>query len=175
LSAGFPVRVRSHLGDDLLMSETDERATRAMSGTGDHWLVPGKEMVVAVCGGLTHDGHPMLDAAGQLARLHEIRERTPLSEAAGIDRRRLQLVRSIDRWMTLTTPVPYHEVGTFDATVGQVVDRLAERVTQVCVTLAYAPDSVVDNAWSRVYELADAYQDLVDGLCAGTHRVPDAC
>ncbi|MET7767560.1 hypothetical protein [Nocardia sp. NPDC005366] len=157
------------------MSDTDERATRAMSGVGDHWLVPGKEMVVAVCGGLSHDGHPMLEAAVELARLHEIRERTPLSEAAGIDRRRLQLVRSIDRWMTLTTPVPYGEVGTYDMTVGQVVDRLAERVTQVCVTLAHAPESVLDSVWVRVHELADTYQDLVDGLRAGTHRVPDAC
>jgi hypothetical protein len=41
------------------------------------------------------------------------------------------------------------------------------------VPLAQAPDAVFYDAWVRVNELADHYQDLVDELRAGTRRLPD--
>ncbi|MEV0292904.1 hypothetical protein [Nocardia sp. NPDC050710] len=146
-----------------------------MTELGDRWKVPGKELLLAACRGLPHDDHPMLDAAGELAQLHEIRERAPASETAKIDRRRLQLVRAIDRWIALATPVPYGIVGTHSETVGRLVDRLAELTTQAFVPLAYAPDAVFYDAWLRVNELADSYQDLVDELRAGTLGIPDVC
>ncbi|MET8774896.1 DUF4254 domain-containing protein [Nocardia sp. NPDC050713] len=141
--------------------------------TTDNWMVPGKEQLVAACRGFPHDDHPMLEAAGELAQLHALRERTPAREVAKLDRRRDQLVRAIDRWMTLATPVPGGAAHAHSETVGRMVDRLAQLTTQACVPLAAAPDPVFYEAWVQVVELADVYQDLVDALQAGTRRVPD--
>ncbi|WP_431969440.1 DUF4254 domain-containing protein [Nocardia sp. bgisy134] len=135
-----------------------------MSETTDNWMVPGKEQLVAACRGLPHDDHPMLEAAGELAQLHVLRERTPRYEMAKLDRRRVQLVRSIDRWMTLATPVPGSGAHAHNETVGGMVDRLAQLVAQACVPLSAAPDPVFYDAWLQVVELADRYQDLVDAL-----------
>ncbi|MFD0364442.1 DUF4254 domain-containing protein [Nocardia sp. GCM10030253] len=136
-------------------------------------MVPGRDLLIAACRGLPHDDHPMLDAAGELAQLHEIRERTPVREMDKLDRRRAKLVRSIDLWVTLAMPVPFGAVGVHSETVGQIVDRLAEMTIQAFVPLAQAPDAVFYDAWVRVNELADIYQDLIDELRAGTRRLPD--
>ncbi|WP_068069312.1 hypothetical protein [Nocardia xishanensis] len=143
-----------------------------MSDTIDNWMVPGREQLVAACRGLPHDDHPMLEAAGELAQLHVLRERTPGYEMAKLDRRRVQLIRSIDRWMTLATPVPGGGRPNSE-TVGGMVDRLAQLIAQACVPLAAAPDSVFHDVWSQVVDLAERYQDLVDALQAGTREVPD--
>ncbi|MFC9896133.1 hypothetical protein ACFVMC_20800 [Nocardia sp. NPDC127579] len=113
----------------------------------------------------------MLDAAGELTQLHMDRERTPVCELVQIDRRRTQLVRAIDRWMTLATPVPPPGEHWHYESVGRVVDRLAELTAQA-IPLDHAPDSIFYDIWLRVAETADAYQDLADGLCAGTLRPP---
>ncbi|WP_194814526.1 hypothetical protein [Nocardia sp. XZ_19_385] len=142
-----------------------------MTDANDNWMVPGKELLLAACRGLPHEDHPMLDAAGELTQLHVIRERTPACEMAKVDRRRTQLVRAIDRWVTLVTPVPLDNGYVHCESVGQVVDRLAELTSQA-IPLSQAPDPVFYDTWVRVGEMADTYQDLVDGLCAGTRRPP---
>ncbi|MBH0775343.1 hypothetical protein IT779_03465 [Nocardia sp. NEAU-351] len=131
-------------------------------------MLPAKELIIAACRGLPHDNHPMLDAAGELARLHEIRERAPRFDVSKLDRRRTQLVRAVDRWITLVTPIPYESVGAEDETVGRVVDRLAELVAQTHSPIPDPPDVSSAEAWMRVSEVADSYQGLVDGLRAGT-------
>jgi hypothetical protein len=136
-------------------------------------MVPGREMLLSACRGLPHDDHPMLELAGELAQLHEIRERTPGSEIAKLERRRAQLVRSIDLWVTLAMPVPCTAANVHNETVGQIVDRLAGMTNLAFVPLSQAPDAVFYDAWVRLNELADVYQDLVDDLCAGTRRLPD--
>ncbi|MEV0028009.1 hypothetical protein [Nocardia sp. NPDC050793] len=138
-----------------------------MSETTDNWMVPGKEQLVAACRGFPHDDHPMLEAAGELARLHGLRERTPGYEMAELDRRRLQLVRSIDRWMTLATPVPGGGPANTE-TVGGMVDRLAQLIAHACGPSTAAPEPMFHDAWPSVVELAERYQDLVAALQAGT-------
>ncbi|MFI9510088.1 DUF4254 domain-containing protein [Nocardia sp. NPDC052566] len=136
-------------------------------------MIPGKDLIIAACRGLPHDDHPMLEAAGELAQLHEIRERTPVCEMDKLDRRRTQLIRAIDRWVTLATPVPRGGAGTHTETVGQLIDRLARLTAQAFVPLSQAPEPVFYDAWVRLNELADTYQDLVDDLRTGTKRLPD--
>ncbi|QIS14466.1 DUF4254 domain-containing protein [Nocardia arthritidis] len=136
-------------------------------------ILPGKELLIAACRGLPHDDHPMLEAAGELAQLHEIRERTPMCEMDKLDRRRTQLIRAIDRWVTLATPVPDAAAQPHTETVGQLVDRLARLTAQAFVPLAQAPEPVFYDAWVRLVELADTYQDLVEELRVGTRRLPD--
>ncbi|MGW6424649.1 hypothetical protein ACWF82_18405 [Nocardia sp. NPDC055053] len=135
-------------------------------------MLPGRDVLLAAFRGLPHDDHPMLDAAGELAQLHEMRERTPLSESAPIDRRRAQLMRAIDRWVILAAPVPFAAADEHCETLGGLVDRLARHSTQTFVALAGAPDSVYYDEWVRLDDLADSYQRLVDDLWAGVRRLP---
>ncbi|MEV5835962.1 DUF4254 domain-containing protein [Nocardia sp. NPDC052112] len=143
-----------------------------MSDVGNCRIVPGRDTLLAACRGLPHDDHPMLEAAGELAQLHEIRERTPISEMAKLDRRRAQLTRSIDRWVTLAMPVPCAAARLHSETVGQLVDRLARLTTQAFVPLSAAPEAVFYDAWVQLNELADIYQDLIDDLREGARRLP---
>ncbi|MBF6215463.1 hypothetical protein IU433_30305 [Nocardia puris] len=142
-------------------------------GGAADWTIPGKELLLAACRGLPHDDHPVLEAAGELAQLHALRERTPVRQAAKLERRRTQLVRAIDRWMTLVTPVPPAPCARRE-TVGGVVDRLAQLTTQAYLPLAAAPDAVFYEAWLQVVETADRYEDLVDEMRGAARRAPTA-
>ncbi|MFD6221599.1 hypothetical protein [Nocardia asteroides] len=140
--------------------------------TGTASLLPGRTELLAAFRGLPHDDHPFLDAAGELALLHESRERTPLSELGSLDRRRAQLMRAIDRWVILAAPVPFAAADEHCETLGGLVDRLAGLCVQVFVVLAGAPDPVYYDEWVRLDELADTYQRLVDDLSAGIRTLP---
>ncbi|WP_433710722.1 DUF4254 domain-containing protein [Nocardia sp. CA-084685] len=143
-----------------------------MRNVENNRIVPERDMLLAACRGLPHEDHPILEAAGELAQLHEIRERTPVCEMAKLDRRRDQLVRSIDLWVALVIPVPSSQAQLHSETVGQLVDRLARLATEAFVPLSAAPEAVFYEAWVQLNELADSYQDLVDGLCDGARRLP---
>ncbi|MGK8523375.1 DUF4254 domain-containing protein [Nocardia asteroides] len=136
-------------------------------------VIPSKELLLAAFRGLPHIDHPMLEAAGELAQLHQTRERTPASRSDKLDRRRAQLVRGIDRWVTLAAPIPPLAAPEHTETVGRMVNRLAMLAAQLFVALAHAPESVFYDAWVRIDELADGYQDLVDDLRAGAKRLPE--
>lgn len=137
-----------------------------MTDTIDDWMLPGKGSLLAACRGRPAAGHPMLAAAGELTRLHATRERTPWGRTGPLDRRRVQLVRAIDRWVTLATPVPgEREEPADEQTIGQLVDRLAHQTV-----LAYLPDDPAYPASPRMVALADNYQALLDDL--RTRRPP---
>ncbi|PXX63961.1 hypothetical protein DFR70_105143 [Nocardia tenerifensis] len=144
-----------------------------MNRPGYDRVLPGKDLLLAAFRGFPHADHPMLEAAGELAQLHLARECTPAAESVKIDRRRTELVRVIDRWVTLATPVP--EIGAPEhlETVGRLVDRLAGMTAQAFAALAFAPEAVFYDAWVRIEELADGYQDLIDDLRTGVRRLPD--
>lgn len=135
--------------------------------------LPAKDLLLAAFRGLPHDDHPMLEAAGELAQLHLVRERTPATESVKIDRRRIQLIRGIDRWVTLATPVPEIAAPEHTETVGRMVDRLAGMTAQAFAALAFAPEAVFYDAWVQIEEMADGYQDLIDDLRSGIRRLPD--
>ncbi|QIS07674.1 hypothetical protein F5X71_25215 [Nocardia brasiliensis] len=135
--------------------------------------IPGKFLLLAALRGFPHADHPMLEAAGELAQLHLARDRTPAAESIKIDRRRIQLVRSIDRWVTLATPIPELAAVEHPETVGRLVDQLAEMTAQAITALTHAPEAVFYDAWVRIEALADGYQDLIDGLRHGIRRLPE--
>lgn len=141
-----------------------------MTDTIDDWMLPGKGSILAACRGRpSSTGHPMLVAAGELARLHAARERTPSGRTGPLDRRRIQLVRAIDRWVTLATPVPGEQIRPGEETIGRLVDRLAYQTA-----LAYLPDDPAHPSSPRMVALADSYQVLLDELRTGTRRPPAA-
>ncbi|MBF6217872.1 MULTISPECIES: DUF4254 domain-containing protein [Nocardia] len=146
---------------------------RKVAQASEARVIPGKELLLAAFRGLPHMDHPMLEAAGELAQLHQSRERTPASRCDKLDRRRAQLVRGIDRWVTLAMPIPPPAAPEHTETVGRMVDRLAMLAAQAHAALAHAPESVSYDAWVRIDELADGYQDLIDDLRAGARRLPE--
>ncbi|MFC9662214.1 hypothetical protein ACFVJ5_18420 [Nocardia sp. NPDC127606] len=121
-------------------------------------MLPGRDVLLAAFRGLPHDDHPILDAAGELALLHQLRERTPLSESERIDRRRAQLMRAIDRWVILAAPVPHAAADEHCETLGGLVDRLAKHCSQA--------------EWVRLDDLADSYERLIDDLWSGARSLP---
>ncbi|WP_429454961.1 DUF4254 domain-containing protein [Nocardia sp. GP40] len=136
-------------------------------------IFPSKDLVLAACRGFPVIGnHPVLDAASELALLHQIRECTPVSELEEIDWRRTRLVLSIDRWVRIAAPVPFEAARTHTETIGQVIDRLAQLTMQAFLALANAPDWVYYDAYVIVLDLANAYQDLVDEVAVGIRRLP---
>lgn len=135
-------------------------------------MLPGRDVLLAAFRGLPHDDHPILDAAGELALLHQLREGTPLSESERIDRRRAQLMRAIDRWVILAAPVPPAAADEHCETLGGLVDRLAKHCSRTFVALAGAPESVFYDEWIRLDDLADSYERLIDDLWSGVRSLP---
>ncbi|MGW5573806.1 hypothetical protein ACWEVD_21650 [Nocardia thailandica] len=130
--------------------------------------LPDRDAVLAALRGLPHDGHPMLTAAAELVALHRRRERGPVVAAAEVDRRRAHLVRTIDRWAVLATPVPACWAQVSRESVGSLVDRLAALSEAVFAV----PDEFFYAEWRRLDALAHDYQELIEALRAGTHTLP---
>ncbi|MFC9871418.1 hypothetical protein [Nocardia salmonicida] len=143
-----------------------------MRHSGRGAMLPGRDVLLAAFRGLPHDDHPILDAAGELALLHQLRERTPLSESERIDRRRAQLMRAIDRWVILAAPVPPAAADEHCETLGYLVDRLAKHCFMTFVALAGAPESVFYDEWIRLDDLADSYERLIEDLWSGVRSLP---
>ncbi|MEU2032561.1 DUF4254 domain-containing protein [Nocardia amamiensis] len=135
--------------------------------------LPGKDAILAACRGFpTITDHPMLDAAGELAMLHQTREQTPWCQLEEIDWHRTRLMNQIDEWVQCATPMPFPAAKLHTHTMGQVVDQLAQLTVQTYIALAAAPDGLFHDASAQLDELGDAYQDLADDLARGIRRLP---
>ncbi|MFE9321879.1 DUF4254 domain-containing protein [Nocardia sp. NPDC052278] len=135
--------------------------------------LPDKHAVLAACRGLpTMTDHPMLDAAGELAILHQTREHTPLRALEHIDRQRTRVMSAIDQWVVAATPIPFPAARVSTHTMGQVIDQLAQLAVHTHIALATAPDGLFYDASLQLAEAADAYQDLADELSCGIRRLP---
>ncbi|MBF6388181.1 DUF4254 domain-containing protein [Nocardia farcinica] len=116
--------------------------------------------------------HPMLDAAGELGILHAARLTGGGEAVERIDLHRLRLVRAIDRYIALVTPVATPNARRHTETVGAVVDRLAN-----WCALAYTPGITATGneiyfAETYVGQLAGGLDDLIAGLVTGSCTVP---
>lgn len=116
--------------------------------------------------------HPMLDAAGELAILHQTREHTPLCALEDIDWQRTRAMLAIDQWAVAATPIPFPAARLHTHTMGQVIDQLAQLTVHTYIALAAAPDGLFYDASLRLAEAAGAYQDLADELACGLRRLP---
>ncbi|WP_433523867.1 DUF4254 domain-containing protein [Nocardia pseudovaccinii] len=135
--------------------------------------LPDKDMLLAACRGFPIiSDYPMLDAAGELAVLHQTREHTPWCAVEEIDWHRARLMRDIDEWVLQATPVPFPTAKTHTHTMGQVIDQIAQLTVQTYIALAAAPDGLFDDARAQLDELGGAYQDLADDLARGVRRLP---
>ncbi|WP_280461382.1 hypothetical protein [Nocardia carnea] len=135
--------------------------------------LPDKDMILTACRGFpTIAEHPMLDAAAELAILHQNRETTPACHTEDIDWRRTRLMRDIDEWIQQATPVPFPAAKLHTHTMGQVVDQLAQLTTHTFLALTSPSTQLFQDACGRLDELGEAYQHLADDLACGTRRLP---
>ncbi|MET8779476.1 hypothetical protein ABZV58_31135 [Nocardia sp. NPDC004654] len=89
--------------------------------------LPSKDAILAACRGFPPiQDDPILDAALELAVLHQTREHTPLCGLDAIDAHRARLMSAIDCWVLMVTPVPFAAARVHTHTMGQVI-RPADR------------------------------------------------
>lgn len=135
--------------------------------------LPDKDAVLAACRGFPNMlDHPMLDAAAELAILHQTREHTPLCALQEIDWQRTLVMSAIDQCAMAATPIPFPAAKTHTHTMGQVIDQLAQLTVHTYIALAAAPDPLFYDASLRLTEDARAYQNLADELACGIRRLP---
>ncbi|WP_063129888.1 hypothetical protein [Nocardia fusca] len=135
--------------------------------------LPDKDMILAACRGFpVIPEHAVLDAAAELATLHQIREVTPACHTEDTDWRRTWLMREIDEWIQQATPVPFPAAKVHTHTMGQVIDQLAQHTAHAYLALPSRSIHLYKDACDRLDELGDAYQDLADDLACGTRRLP---
>ncbi|UGT59864.1 DUF4254 domain-containing protein [Nocardia asteroides] len=136
-------------------------------------VMPDKLDLLAACRGvrLAFDD-PVLDAAADLALLHQQREQIPHCALRMIDAERSLLMSTIDTWVHLVIPEPSVGARVHTQTIGQVIDRLAQLTAYIYTALAGSSDEVFIESMDFVEELATAYTDLVAELFAGTRRLP---
>ncbi|QBS41329.1 DUF4254 domain-containing protein [Nocardia sp. CS682] len=140
----------------------------------DPYPLPGKDLLLAACRGMPmlDPTHPMLDAAAELAKVHETREVTATCDGVKLALRRMELIRVIDEWIAQVAPPPFPAATLHTETVGQIVDRLAQLTNQTFIALAHAPADLYQDSWARLWDLASGYQDLIDELHNRTRRLP---
>ncbi|WP_280369755.1 DUF4254 domain-containing protein [Nocardia wallacei] len=136
--------------------------------------LPNKEILLAACRGFPHCIHPVLEAAGELADLHEQRAHAEAATTVSeIDWHRARLMLQIDRWVASHAPTPSGGARLHTETVGRIVDRIAQLCAQAYSRLACPSDGAYEDAIAALTELSWGYQDLVDEVARGARRLPD--
>ncbi|WP_225732232.1 MULTISPECIES: DUF4254 domain-containing protein [unclassified Nocardia] len=137
---------------------------------------PSKNMVLEACAGTVVVPHPILQAAYELASLHEARLGTAVDTTNEIDCARAKLMHDIDCWVSAEKPQPLEAAYLHTESVGMVVDRIAQFSVDAHTALAYGlPESQVHHRWQRLAELAVGYSDLAFEISTGTRALPDLC
>ncbi|MTE14172.1 DUF4254 domain-containing protein [Nocardia aurantiaca] len=137
--------------------------------------LPSKDLVLDACAGTVAASHPLLQAAYELASLHEARHAAPPEELPEIDCTRVRLIQDIDRWTARELPRPFAAATLHTETLGMVIDRLARfSVDARSALVGTDPESRLHHAWKRLAELSLAYADLSQDLTARTRRIPDS-
>lgn len=135
--------------------------------------LPSKDMILQACAGTIAIPHPVLQAAYELASLHEARL-DPGADFGAIDRERARLVRRIDGWVSAGMSPAFDAAYLHTETVGMVIDRLAEFSVDVHAAAEQnTPTAQFRHARDRLEELALAYGDLCFEVVAGTRRLPE--
>ncbi|WP_036499094.1 MULTISPECIES: DUF4254 domain-containing protein [Nocardia] len=144
--------------------------------------------------------HPVLEAARDLVRCHELRRhasreaqapKASTARVAGasrlvdhIDRDRTRLIECIDVWVA--DNVAHREGASLHTeTLGAVIDRMAGKWVAAHHALglpasnypadelpASTPDGETHLHWVRLAELADGYKDLITDIAEHRRRLP---
>ncbi|WP_280468486.1 DUF4254 domain-containing protein [Nocardia cyriacigeorgica] len=136
--------------------------------------LPSKDLVLEACSGTIHQPHPVLEAAYELAALHEARPEATAVALGETNSERVILMQRVDRWVAGFMPAPLGAAYMHTETMGAVVDRLARY--SVLAHAALTRDTrpwELHFAWQRLAELSLGYGDLSFELASGARRLPD--
>ncbi|WP_067565316.1 DUF4254 domain-containing protein [Nocardia acidivorans] len=136
--------------------------------------LPSKDLLLEACTGTVALPHPLLQAAYELASLHEARRSADRAGLLEIDCARAQLVHDVDCWIARELPRPYAAAALHTETVGMVIDRLAQLSVDAHTALGSTDaECRLHYTWKRLAELSLAYADLSHDLSTRTRRIPD--
>ncbi|WP_378733303.1 DUF4254 domain-containing protein [Nocardia brasiliensis] len=117
--------------------------------------------------------HPVLQAAYELASLHEARL-DAAADVGAVDRERARLICRIDGWVDAEQPPASDAAYLHTETVGMVIDRLAQLSADVhAATERNTSTLQFHHARHCLNELALAYGDLAFEVSSGIRRLPD--
>ena len=134
---------------------------------------PTKNQLLQACRGATlpYD-HPVLSWARQLTDLHE-RKRTQSDDTHDdLERQRIDLIRTIDKWIVAELPPTHGGAMVHTESVGAVIDRLAQFTSSAYAALTSACEWDLWDAWERLAVLAIGYEDLATDVGNGRRRLP---
>jgi hypothetical protein len=136
--------------------------------------LPPNDILLVACAGSPVPSHPVLEAAGELAGLHEARLAAGTEETNEIDCARAKLVHVIDCWVSAHVAPPPGAAYMHTETLGMVIDRIAQFSVAARKALNHnTPEPHLHCLWQRLAELALAYGDLVFEIHIGTRKLPD--
>ncbi|MGQ4599607.1 DUF4254 domain-containing protein [Nocardia sp. R6R-6] len=111
--------------------------------------------------------------AQELTELHRCR-REGIRQPTEIDARRVELVDRINTWALVHLPSAAADVRLHDASLGEVIDRIAAVAEQAFHLLMHDDPGGerMHTAWTRLAELEIAYAELVCEVGDGRRRLP---
>ncbi|MGW4350744.1 DUF4254 domain-containing protein [Nocardia sp. NPDC004582] len=135
--------------------------------------LPSKDLLLHACAGTIIQPHPLLQAAYELASLHEALHSSTRTDLPEIDCTRDRLIHDIDLWTARELPRPFAAATLHTETLGMVIDRLARFSVDARTALADPATGLYSHhAWTRLAEISLAYADLTHDLTARTRRIP---
>lgn len=135
--------------------------------------LPSKDLLLHACAGTVAHPHPLLQAAYELAILHEARHTAGPADLPEIDCARVRLIYDVDQWTARELSRPFAAATLHTETLGMVIDRLARFSVAARTALADPATGLYSHhAWTRLAELSLAYTDLVHDLTARNRRIP---
>ncbi|MFI6867498.1 DUF4254 domain-containing protein [Nocardia sp. NPDC050406] len=132
------------------------------------------ELLAAFCGhiGDQPEDHPVTRWARLLAELHLARRRQP-DRLVEIDRRRAQVVRSIDDFVIMRARRRAERAMATRESLGAAVDAMAAahvRAVHLLRTVESVSDERVHAAWFLLASMADGWTDRVHGVIGESVR-----
>ncbi|WP_306356135.1 MULTISPECIES: DUF4254 domain-containing protein [unclassified Nocardia] len=137
--------------------------------------LPDKDALLAACRGFPRHDHPLLQAASELAALHQQRIHSHATTTVNeIDWRRAQVMIRIDRWVAARAPSPSGGARLHTETIGRIVDRIAQLCVHAYSRLASPSNGAYADASAALFELTTGYEDLVAEIMRGIRKLPES-
>ncbi|MFE3444997.1 hypothetical protein ACFXNW_18350 [Nocardia sp. NPDC059180] len=132
---------------------------------------PAQDSLLSAVRGHHIGRHPLLRFAYELGVVHGKLLDGPATADLLADVR--GLVDSINQWLDSRLPTPHPRAHLIRATVGGLIDRIAEvqvRAYRLLMTLG-ADDPRVHDSWTDLARLIETYDDLVTGIDRRMYRL----
>lgn len=137
--------------------------------------LPSAEALLDAVSGCDAIDHAVAELTRRLVELHHKAQNSELSELVEIDREHDDLIHAINVWTEQHVPQHREGAALHTETLGSVIDRLASahvHAARALSMLEVGQDPRVHDAWYRLAELVNGYNDLVTEVIRGQRRLP---